>query len=314
MAKIAFLFPGQGAQYVGMGQELARQYPEVARRFEQMNELVGFDLRKLCWEGPEEELKKTANQQPAVLAFSVACLELLTGEGIRPDVTAGLSLGEYSALVAAGALTFEEAVPLVRRRGTYMQEAVPLGTGGMAALLGLTGAQVDDLCARAARETGRHVEGANYNCPGQVVVAGHTEAVERCMELAAEAGGRAVRLSVTAPFHSRLLRPAGERLAEALEGIRLREAQVPVVSNVTADYVTRPDEIRRLLVEQVSRPVLWEASIRRMIADGVDTFVEVGPSRTLTGFVRKIDKGVRAMHVEDPASLGRVLDSLGRVC
>jgi len=314
MAKVAFLFPGQGAQYVGMGLELARQYPQVARRFEQMNELVGFDLRKLCWEGPEEELKKTANQQPAVLAFSVACLELLTKEGLRPDVAAGLSLGEYTALVAAGVLTFEEAVPLVRKRGTFMQEAVPLGTGGMAALLGLTADQVDELCARAARETGLHVEGANYNCPGQIVVAGHTGAVERCMELAAEAGGRAVKLSVTAPFHSRLLAPAGERLAEALQGVSLREAQVPVVSNVTADYVTRPDEIRRLLIEQVSRPVLWEASIRRMIADGVDTFVEVGPSRTLSGFLRKIDKGVRALQVEDPASLGRVLDSLGRVC
>ncbi|MFS8640148.1 MAG: ACP S-malonyltransferase, partial [Symbiobacteriaceae bacterium] len=199
-------------------------------------------------------------------------------------------------------------------RGIYMQVAVALGTGGMAALMGLTTEQVDDLCARVVRETGLHVEGANYNCPGQIVVAGHTEAVERCMALAVEAGGRAVRLSVTAPFHSRLLAPAGERLAEALRGVTLREAQVPVVSNVTADYVTQPDEIRRLLIEQVSRPVLWEASIRRMIADGVDTFIEVGPSRTLTGFLRKIDKGVRALYVEDPASLGRVLDSLGRVC
>jgi len=314
MAKIGFLFPGQGAQYVGMGQELARQYPSVARRFQQLNELVGFDLTRLCWEGPEQELKKTANQQPAILALSVACMELLAAEGIRPDVAAGLSLGEYGALVAAGVLSFEEAVPLVRARGTYMQEAVPLGVGCMAAILGLSTGQVDDLCARAARETGLHVEGANYNCPGQVVVSGHTEAVERCMALAVQAGGRAVRLSVTAPFHSRLLAPAGERLAEALAAVPLWPAQIPVVANVTADYVTDPAEIRRLLIEQVSRPVRWEESVRRMIADGVDTFVEVGPSRTLTGFLRKIDKGVRALQVEDPASLGRVLDSLGRVC
>jgi len=314
MAKIGFLFPGQGAQYVGMGLELARQYPAVARRFQQLNELVGFDLTRLCWEGPEEELKKTANQQPAVLALSVACMELLAEQGIRPDVAAGLSLGEYGALVAAGVLTFEEAVPLVRLRGTYMQEAVPLGVGGMAAILGLPTEQVDQLCAQAARETDLHVEGANYNCPGQVVVSGHTPAVERCMALAAAAGGRAVRLSVTAPFHSRLLTPAGERLAEALAAVPLRSAQIPVVANVTADYVTEADEIRRLLIEQVSRPVRWEESVRRMIADGVDTFIEVGPSRTLTGFLRKIDRGVNALQVEDPASLARVLDSLGRVC
>lgn len=314
MAKIGFLFPGQGAQYVGMGQELARQCPAVARRFQQLNELVGFDLTRLCWEGPEEELKKTANQQPAVLALSVACMELLGEQGIRPDVAAGLSLGEYSALVAAGVLSFEEAVPLVRLRGTYMQEAVPLGVGCMAAILGLATAQVDELCAQAARETDLHVEGANYNCPGQVVVSGHTPAVERCMALATAAGGRAVRLSVTAPFHSRLLTPAGERLAETLATVPLRSAQIPVVANVTADYVTQADEIRRLLIEQVSRPVRWEESVRRMIADGVKIFIEVGPSRALTGFLRKIDRGVSALQVEDPASLARVLDSLGRVC
>jgi len=314
MSRVAFLFPGQGSQYVGMGQELAAQYPAVARRFQQANELLGFDLTKLCWEGPEEELKKTVNQQPAILTLSVACLELLTEQGIRPDVTAGLSLGEYSALVAAGSLSFEEAVPLVRQRGRFMQEAVPLGVGCMAALLGLSTEQVDALCAEVSAETGLKVEGANYNCPGQIVVSGHTRAVERAMERAVEKGGRAVRLSVTAPFHSSLLVRAGEMLAEALSSVSVRDAEIPVVANVTADYVTRAGEIRRLLIEQVSRPVRWEESIRRMIADGVDTFVEVGPSKSLSGFVKKIDKSVRVFNVEDARSLGKILASLGRVC
>lgn len=314
MSKVAFIFPGQGAQYVGMGRELAGQVPSVARRFEQMNELLGFDLKALCWEGPEEELKKTANQQPAILAFSVACLDLLTEQGIQPDVVAGLSLGEYSALVAAGVLTFEEAVPLVRKRGTYMQESVPVGMGGMAAILGMDKATLEQLCAQASAETGLHVEGANYNCPGQIVVSGHTEAVARLMELASDGGGKAVKLSVTAPFHSKLLVRAGELLAEALEEVSLREARVPVVANVTADYVTEAGAIRSLLIEQVSRPVRWEESIRRMIADGVDTFLEVGPSRTLSGFLKKIDRSVRVFNIEDAQTLGKVLDSWGRVC
>lgn len=312
MSKIAFLFPGQGAQYIGMGQELAQQHPEVARHFDTASQLLGFDLARLCWEGPEEELKKTANQQPAILTLSVACLRLLTEAGIKPDMVAGLSLGEYSALVAAGALSFEEAVPLVRKRGTYMQEAVPLGVGGMAAILGLTAEQVDELCNQAAQ--GMLVQGANYNCPGQVVVSGHLPAVDRVVELATQAGGKAVKLSVTAPFHSSLLAPAGEMLAGALEGVSLHDARIPVVANVTADYVTKADQIRSLLIQQVSHPVLWEASIRRMIADGVELFIEVGPSRALSGFLKKIDRKLRVLNVEDAQSLGKVLDSCGRVC
>lgn len=314
MAKMAFLFPGQGAQYVSMGQELAQQHPTFARHFEEASQALGFDLAKLCWEGPEEELKKTANQQPAILTVSVACLALLTEAGVKPDVVAGLSLGEYSALVAAGALSFGEAVPLVRRRGNFMQEAVPMGVGGMAAILGLNTELVDQLCKQASTEAGLLVQGANYNCPGQVVVSGHVAAVERVMELAQGVGGKSVRLSVTAPFHSELLVPAGQMLAGALAEVTLRDAALPVVANVTADYVTEAARIGQLLVEQVSAPVRWEESIRRMIADGVELFVEVGPSRHLSGFLKKIDRKANTLNVEDAQSLAKVLDSCGRVC
>jgi [acyl-carrier-protein] S-malonyltransferase len=314
MPKVAFLFPGQGAQYVGMGHELSQQSPTFARHFEQASDALGFDLAKLCWEGPEEELKKTANQQPAILTVSVACLSLLTAAGIRPDVVAGLSLGEYSALVAAGVLSFTDAVPLVRKRGMYMQEAVPLGVGGMAAILGLEAAAVDAICAQVRAATGATVAGANYNCPGQIVVSGAVAAVDRVMETVTEAGGKAVKLSVTAPFHSSLLAPAGEMLARALAEVPLQHAQIPVVANVTADYVLDAAEIRKLAVRQVSSPVRWEESVRRMIADGVDLFIEVGPARALSGFLKKIDRKLQSFNVEDAASLGKVLDSCGRVC
>jgi [acyl-carrier-protein] S-malonyltransferase len=314
MAKAAFLFPGQGAQYVGMGQGLAQQYPSFARHFEEASDALGFDLAKLCWESPEEELKKTANQQPAILTVSVACLSLLTDAGLKPDLVAGLSLGEYSAHVAAGVLAFKDAVPLVRKRGTYMQEAVPMGVGGMAAILGMETARVDQICAEARQETGLVVEGANYNCPGQIVVSGNVTAVDRVMELAAAAGGKTVKLSVTAPFHSSLLAPAGEMLAGALAEIQLQDADMPVVANVTADYVTDSGMIRELLIKQVSAPVRWEESVRRMIADGVDLFIEVGPSRHISGFLKKIDRKLQTCNIEDAASLAKVLDSCGRVC
>jgi [acyl-carrier-protein] S-malonyltransferase len=314
MAKVAFLFPGQGAQYVGMGQQLAQAEPIVKAHFDEASELLGFDLARLCWEGPESELKQTANQQPAILTLSVAVLRLLERAGIRPDVVAGLSLGEYSAHVAAGSLTFTDAVPLVRKRGQLMQEAVPLGTGGMAAILGLTAPIVDQLCQETREATGLWVQGANYNCPGQIVIAGEEEALAEAAERVAAHGGRFLRLSVTAPFHSRLLQPAADRLAPILADVEIFKPRVPVIANVTAEPVTEVEQIRPLLVQQVAAPVLWEASVRRMLADGVTHFIEVGPGKTLAGFLKKIDKSATCWSVDDSQSLARLLDSWGREC
>lgn len=310
LGKVAFVFPGQGAQYVGMGRDLAEQYPQFRRYFDEASEVLGFDLARLCFEGPEERLQETANTQPAILTVSVATLALLRERGLEPDVVAGLSLGEYTALVAAGVLEFRQAVDLVRRRGIYMQEAVPLGEGTMAAILGLESQAVEEIC-RQARDVG-WVEPANYNCPGQVVIAGHVAAVEKAVRLAQEAGAaRAVILPVSAPFHCKLLAPAGERLARDLQAVPLAPARIPVVANVTADYVREPEAIRELLIRQVSSPVRWEESVRRMMADGVDTFVEVGPGRTLSGFVRRIDRKLRVFNVEDNQSLVKLLDCWG---
>lgn len=306
--KVAFIYPGQGAQYAGMGKEIYQKYQEAREIFERADEALGFSISKLCFEGPEEELMKTENTQPAILTVSVALTKVLQKRGIKAEVTAGLSLGEYSSLVLAEALDFEDAVRLVKNRGKYMQEVVPQEVGTMAAILGLENEAVEEIC-RIASQVGI-VEPANYNCPGQLVISGEVKAVEKAVELAKEKGAkRAVVLAVSAPFHCSMLKKAGELLEKDLEKIEIKELKIPVISNVTANYVTR-EEVKDLLIKQVSHPVLWEQSVKRMIEDGVDTFVEIGPGKTLTGFVKKIDRTKAAYNFEDEESLLKTLSAL----
>lgn len=310
---IAYVFPGQGSQYEGMGLDFFLSFAEAAQIFARADEALGFMLSDLCFEGPESELNKTVNTQPAILTASIACLEVFRRAGApAPAALAGHSLGEYTALVAAGSLGFEDAVLLVRKRGQYMQEAVPLGTGGMAAVMGLSGAGVIDLCLRASEKG--VVEAVNLNCPGQVVVAGDMDGLQAAQVLAKEAGAkRFIPLSVSAPFHSRLMAPAGEKLARDLAEIEILEPKVGVVANVSADYVRSASEVRESLNKQVYSPVRWEDSIRRMIADGVDTFIEIGPGKVLSGLIKKISREVKIYNIEDQASLEKILALQGEV-
>lgn len=266
-------------------------------------------MKKLCFEGDEEELKKTENTQPSILTTSIALLEVLKLRGIRPAITAGLSLGEYSALVASNAISFEDAVAVVRKRGQFMQEAVPAGEGTMAAIMGMDKGEVVQ-CLKMASGYGV-VEPANFNCPGQVVIAGHTKAIEKACGILKEKGARKVAiLPVSAPFHSSLLKAAGERLSEELSKVVFNEMDIPVVSNVNAQVIKDKYEIKKLLIEQVSTSVLWEDSIRNMIEKGVDTFIEVGPGKSLSAFVKKIDKSVCVYNVEDLESLDKTIESI----
>lgn len=309
MGKTAFVFPGQGAQTVGMGKQIAQEYKAADDIFNQASEALGFDVKKMIFEGDDETLRITENTQPTILTTSIACLQPLLEKGIKPDVVAGLSLGEYSAHVAAGTMMFKDAVSLVRKRGKFMQEAVPVGVGTMAAILGLENNDVIE-CCKAASSFGV-VEPANFNCPGQVVVAGEVKAVERVVELAKEKGAkRSMILSVSAPFHCSMLNPAGDNLEKELEGIKLKDMEVPVVTNVTGKYVSDKTEVKNLLVRQVSTSVLWEECVRSMINDGVDTFVEIGPGKVLSGFIKKISKEVRTLNIEDIDSLKKTLDEL----
>jgi [acyl-carrier-protein] S-malonyltransferase len=310
MAKIAFLFSGQGAQYVGMGKDLYDNFPAAKRVFEQADNSLNFKISSLCFEGPEDKLKETVNTQPAILTHSMACFSILKEEGILPDVVAGLSLGEYSALVAAESMNFEQAVPLVQKRGKFMQEAVPLGHGTMAAILGLDKEAIMEICQQASG-VGK-VEAANFNCPGQIVIAGEVKAVDRAVELAKQRGAkRAMILAVSAPFHCSLLKPAEEKLAKELDKVEIKNTKIPVVSNVNADFIHEASDIKKLLIKQVSSPVLWEDSIRKMIESGVDTFVELGPGKALTGFVKKVDKNLVTLNVEDTQSLKNTLSYFG---
>ncbi|NLM44003.1 MAG: ACP S-malonyltransferase [Clostridiales bacterium] len=309
MIKIACIFPGQGAQYMGMGKEIAENYKVAMDVFERASEKLGIDMKKLCFEGNEEDLKMTENTQPSILTTSIAILEVLKLKGLELSIAAGLSLGEYSALVASNAISFEDAVNVVKKRGKFMQEAVPKGQGTMAAVMGMDRTEIMQ-CLKMASGYGV-VEPANYNCPGQVVIAGHTKAIEVACKLLKERGAKKIKmLPVSAPFHSSLLKSAGEKLSEELDKIEFNDMSIPIVANVNAQIINNKYEIKKLLVEQVSSSVLWEDSIKNMISQGVDTFIEVGPGKSLSAFVRKISKDVSVYNVEDIESLDSTIESI----
>jgi [acyl-carrier-protein] S-malonyltransferase len=300
---LAFIFPGQGAQFTGMGKELADSFPLAREIFAEADASLGFDLTRLCFEGPDEELKLTANTQPAILAASIAILRVVQAEtGLRPSFAAGHSLGEYSALVCAGALSFADAVRIVRQRGTFMQEAVPVGTGAMAAMLGIERDELAEICTEAAQ--GEVVSPANFNSPGQIVIAGHAGAVARAIEIAKGRGYRkAMPLPVSAPFHCSLMQPAAERLRQVLDGINVSTPQIPVVSNVEALPNGDGARVRELLVNQVCSPVRWDESVQKMTELGVTRMIEIGPGKVLSGLVKRIVKDVEVANVETLASL-----------
>jgi [acyl-carrier-protein] S-malonyltransferase len=308
---IAFVFPGQGSQYPGMGRDLWENFACARSVMDEADRAAGFSLSRLCFEGPPEELQLTANTQPAILAVSVAVAEILREKGIRSSYVAGHSLGEYSALVAAGAIRLHDAVRLVRKRGQYMQEAVPKDEGAMAALLGLEPAAAEDICREAAQ--GQVVSPANWNSPAQVVIAGQTAAVARAVELAKMRGAkRSVILNVSAPFHCALMRPAEQRLAADLDALDFSDLSVPLMNNVGGRLVNTPAEARDGLKRQVTSPVRWEQSMRSLRVQGVDRFVEVGPGKVLTGLLRQIDREATCLRVEDVRTLDETLTQLAK--
>ena len=307
MNKLAFVFPGQGAQTVGMGKEFYENYDVAKRLFQEADEALGYSIMKMCFEGPEEDLRLTANTQPAILTISVIAHEVLKEQGVQPEIVGGHSLGEYSALVAAGVLSFQDAVLLVHKRGAFMQEAVPVGEGGMAAVIGLERDKIVEICTQVSAES--PVQAVNFNCPGQVVVAGATAGVDKAVELLSAAGARkCVKLPVSAPFHSTLMKPAADKLAVELGKVEIRDAQIPVVTNVTGTIETKAEEIKKNLILQAASPVKWEDCVAAMQQFGADVFVEAGPGKTLCGFNKRIDRKIKSLNVENLASLQKTLD------
>jgi [acyl-carrier-protein] S-malonyltransferase len=308
-SSIAFLFPGQGSQAVGMGKELAEKYPAARKTFDEADESLGYRLSQLCFEGPEEQLRLTEITQPAILTASVAAFRVLAEKGLRPGFVAGHSLGEYSAHVAAGTISFGDAVRTVRNRGKYMQEAVPVGMGAMAAILGMELEKVIGVCNDAAQ--GEVCEPANINSAEQIVISGHKGAVERAAKLASERGAkRAILLQVSAPFHCSLMKPAQDRLAADLRALTFQKPAVPVVCNVDAEFIIDGERGRDALVRQVTGAVKWEQSMRDLIGQGVQIFVEVGPGKVLCGLMRQIDRSKTALNVGDEASLQKAVEGM----
>lgn len=302
-SEIAYIFPGQGSQHPGMGKDLAGKFPSARQVFEEADEALGFSLSELCFNGPAEQLQLTENTQPAILTTSIAALRAIKAEGFpEPAFVAGHSLGEYSALVAAGALSLADAVRTVRKRGQYMQEAVPVGTGAMAAILGAELETINAGCEEASQ--GQVCSAANINSPSQVVIAGETGAIDRAIVVLKERGAkRAMKLNVSAPFHCAMMKPAEGRLAADLETIQFRDLRFPVITNVDARAVRNGNEVRNSLVRQVSQPVRWLESVEFLISQGVKTFIEIGPGKVLSGLVRQIDRSVQCVNVEDEVSL-----------
>ena len=305
MSKIAFIFPGQGAQYCGMGQDFYEKNSTARQIYDKATELLGFSMPQLCFED-QDRLDRTEYTQAAMVTTSIAMMRVLEEQGIFPDVAAGLSLGEYCAMAAAGVMSDEDAIRTVRERGILMQEAVPVEIGSMAAVLELNAGQIEEVLAPL-----QDVQIANYNCPGQIVISGKKEAVEEASVLLKEAGAkRIVPLNVSGPFHSSMLKEAGEKLAQVLENVQIYDPVIPYASNVTAEYVRSADEVRPLLAKQVSSSVRWQQTMEMMIQDGVDIFIEIGPGRTLSGFMKKIAKDVKVLRVEKIEDIEQTVQAL----